>query len=165
MGLLLSDSGLLARVAGSASGQWPQLVAGPCWTAVVLKFGWKESAFVALVVMSVLAANADGLDETAAVLGAGAWARLRYVTLPLARPGLVLAGGISFVYVLGSYEVGWLLGRAYPEPLPVLAYRLFTSADLAARPQVLAVSTLTVALCALVGTATLSSMRRWTVLE
>lgn len=165
VGLLLSDSGLLARFSGIGPGQWPQLVAGPWWTAVILEFSWKESAFVALVVLSVLAANALELDETAAVLGAGNWSRFRYVTLPLARPGLVLAGGISFVYVLGSYEVGWLLGRAYPEPLPVLAYRLFTSTDLTARPQALAVSTLTVALCAVVGMVTLSSMRSWTVLE
>lgn len=160
VGLLLSDSGLLARIAGAGAGQWPQLVAGPWWVAVVLEFGWKEAAFVALVVVSVLAPHADQFDETAAVLGAGPWSRLRHVTLPLAAPGLVIAGGVSFVYVLGSYEVAWLLGRAYPEPLPVLAYRLFTSNDLRARPEALAVATLTVLLCAAVGSVALSMMRR-----
>ena len=159
VGLLLSDSGLLARVTGG-EGAWPQLVAGPWWAAVVLEFGWKESAFVALVVVSVLASYADQLDETAAVLGAGPLSRLRHITLPLAAPALVISGAVSFVYVLGSYEVAWLLGRAYPEPLPVLAYRLFTSTDLTARPEAMAVAVLTVLLCALVGAGSLTALRR-----
>ena len=160
IGLLLSDSGLLSRLAGAGAGEWPQLVAGPWWVAVVLEFGWKESAFVALVVVTGLAPYADQLDETAAVLGAGPWSRLRHVTLPLAAPGLLIAGGVSFVYALGSYEVAWLLGRAYPEPLPVLSYRLFTSTDLTARPEALAVATLTVLVCVVVGAGALSVMRR-----
>lgn len=160
IGLLLSDSGMIARLTGAAPGEFPQIVAGPWWAAVVLEFGWKESAFVALVVVSVLASNADQLDETAAVLGAGPWSRLRYVTLPLAAPGLLIAGAVSFVYVLGSYEVAWLLGRAYPEPLPVLAYRLFTSTDLTARPEALAVATITVLVCAIVGAGALPAVRR-----
>ena len=158
VGLLLSDSGLLARVSGGVA--WPQLVAGPWWAAVVLEFGWKESAFVALVVVSVLASYADQLDETAAVLGAGPLSRLRHITLPLAAPALVISGAVSFVYVLGSYDVAWLLGRAYPEPLPVLAYRLFTSTDLAARPEAMAVAASTVLLCALVGAGSLTALRR-----
>ena len=158
VGLLLSDSGLLARVSGGVA--WPQLVAGPWWAAVVLEFGWKESAFVALVVVSVLASYADQLDETAAVLGAGPLSRLRHITLPLAAPALVISGAVSFIYVLGSYEVSWLLGRAYPEPLPVLAYRLFTSTDLSARPEAMAVAVLTVLLCAFVGAGSLAALRR-----
>ena len=158
VGLLLSDSGLLARVSGGVA--WPQLVAGPWWAAVVLEFGWKESAFVALVVVSVLASYADQLDETAAVLGAGPLSRLRHITLPLAAPALVISGAVSFVYVLGSYDVAWLLGRAYPEPLPVLAYRLFTSTDLSARPEAMAVAVLTVLLCAFVGAGSLAALRR-----
>ena len=158
VGLLLSDSGLLARVSGGVA--WPQLVAGPWWAAVVLEFGWKESAFVALVVVSVLASYADQLEETAAVLGAGPLSRLRHITLPLAAPALVISGAVSFIYVLGSYEVAWLLGRAYPEPLPVLAYRLFTSTDLSARPEAMAVAVLTVLLCAFVGAGSLAALRR-----
>ena len=60
--------------------------------------------------------------------------------LPLAAPALGAAAAICFVYALGSYEVAALLGRATPEPLPVLAFRLFTSIDLAARPQAAAVA-------------------------
>jgi putative spermidine/putrescine transport system permease protein len=140
MGLLLADSGLLARLTGAEPNTFPALVAGPWWIAVVLEYAWKESAFVAVVVLGALARAERELDEAAAVLGAGAFHRLRRVTLPLAAPALVATGSISFAYVIGSYEVAWLLGRSYPEPLPVLAYRLFTDADLALRPQALAVA-------------------------
>ncbi len=148
VGLLLADSGLLARVVGAAPGAFPPLVAGPWWAAVVAELAWKESAFVALVVLAALAAHERELDEAAAVLGAGPWQRLRRVALPLAAPATVAAGGIVFAYVLGSYEVAWLLGRTDPEPLAVLAHRLSTDVDLARRDQALAVGLLTTALAA-----------------
>lgn len=160
IGLLLSDSGLLARISGAEPGSWPQLVAGPWWIAVVAEYAWKESAFIALVVLASLSAEADVLDETAAVLGARPWQRVRAVTIPLAAPALIASATISFVYALGSFEVAWLLGRAYPEPLPVLAYRLFTSTDLTQRPAALAVAMLTVALCAGAAAAGLAALRR-----
>jgi len=61
---------------------------------------------------------------------------------------------------VGSYEVAWLLGRTYPEPLPVLAFRLFSSADLAARPEAAAVSVVTGLVAALVAVASLL-LARW----
>ena len=157
VGLLLADAGLLARVLGLDAGQLPDLVAGPWWVAVVAEYAWKESAFVALVVLAALARRAPGLDEAAADLGAGPWQRTRRVTLPLAAPAAVASGGIAFAYVLGSYEVAWLLGRSYPEPLPVLAYRLHTDLDLAHRDQALVVALLTtlLSLAALLATAAL----------
>ena len=122
VGLLLADGGLVSRWLGVPSEAWPALVAGRWPAAVVLEYAWKESAFVALVVTATLATRAASYLETAALLGAGPWARLRHVTLPLAGPALVAASAITFIYTLGSYEVAWLLGAAYPEPLPAMAY-------------------------------------------
>ncbi|MBI1352356.1 MAG: ABC transporter permease subunit [Actinomycetales bacterium] len=164
IGLLLADTGWLPRLLGLDEGAWPALVAGPWWGAVVLEYAWKESAFVALVVLASLAADTGELMDTAAVLGAGRWARARHILLPLALPGLVTAGAISFIYAVGSFEVPWLLGRSSPEPLSVLAYRLFTSTDLTVRPQALAVAVVTVALSAAIGLAALGLLRRRPVL-
>lgn len=164
VGLLLADSGWLPRILGADAGSWPQLVAGPWWGAVVLEYAWKESAFIALVIVTSIAADADELSDTAAVLGAGPASRIRHVIVPIAAPGVIVGGAISFIYALGSFEVPWLLGRAYPEPLPVLAYRLFTSTDLTARPQALAVAMLTVAMSATIGALALALLRRRTVL-
>lgn len=126
----------------------------------MLEYTWKESAFIALVVAAALASRVASYTETAALLGAGRRARLRHVTLPLAAPALLASSAITCVYAIGSYEVAWLLGRAYPEPLPVMAYRLFTSNDLAARPQAMAVALATTALAGAVALVCLGLLRR-----
>lgn len=160
IGLLLADFGLLARVFGATDGGWPPLVGGPWWVAVVVEFAWKEAAFVALVLGATLATRIARYEETAVLLGAGRCSRLRHVTLPLLTPALVISSAISFVYALGSYEVPALLGRASPEPLPVLAYRLFTSIQLTARPQAAAAAMVTAALAIGVLVLTLLALRR-----
>lgn len=165
IGLLLADSGFVARLTGADPNTFPQLVAGPWWLAVVAEYAWKESAFVAVVVLAALAREEQLLRDAAATLGASAPQRLRRVTLPLAAPALVATGGISFTYVIGSYEVPWLLGRTSPEPLTVLAYRLFTDADLATRPQALAVAVTALLLSTLVVAVTVVVLRRTAVLR
>ncbi len=148
VGLLLSDAGLLSRWTGSAASRWPDLVGGRWAVAVVVEFAWKESAFVALVVSATLARRFPEYLENAAVLGAGRWAQFRHVTLPMAAPAVVSASLIVFVYTLGSYEVAWLLGPAYPEPLPVAAYREYSSIDLTARPHAMALAVVTTGIAA-----------------
>ena len=164
VGLLLSDSGVLARILGIAPESWPALVAGPTWFAVIAEYAWKESAFVALIIVGTLATRITSYDETAAVLGASRGARLRLVLFPLAAPSLLVASAIAFAYTLGSYEVAWLLGKTYPEPLSVMALRLFNSASLTARPEAAAVAVITLLLtAAIVGVAMLGlrRMRAW----
>lgn len=148
VGLLLADSGLIARLVGADPNTFPALVAGPWWIAVVTEFAWKESAFVAIVVLATLAAEERDLTEAAATLGASSRQRLRRVTLPLVAPAATAAGGIAFAYVVGSHEVAWLLGQVYPEPLPVMAYRLSTDIDVTVRAQAVVVSVLTAAIAA-----------------
>ncbi|MDZ7883640.1 MAG: ABC transporter permease subunit [Mycobacterium sp.] len=160
MALLLADSGMLARVFGATDGGWPEFVGGPWWIAVVAEYAWKESAFVAVVVAGTLATRVAAYDETAATLGAGRWARLRLITLPLARPALIASAAIAFAYTVGSYEVGRILGRPYPEPLSVMAIRMFTSIDLATRPQAAAAATIAVALTIAVAGVALHFLRR-----
>lgn len=137
MGLLLSDAGFLARVFGMPSG-FPGLVGSLGWGAAILEFGWKESAFVALVLVGSMARSAGGLCEAAATLGASAKQRILHVLLPLSLPALGVSALVVFVYTLGSYEAPWLLGPVAPEPLPVRAVRLFGSIDLTARPEAMA---------------------------
>lgn len=160
MALLLADSGMLARIFGATEGGWPQIVGGPWWIAVVLEYAWKESAFVAVVVAGTLATRVAAYDESAATLGAGRWARLRLITLPLARPALIASSAIAFAYTVGSYEVARILGRPFPEPLSVMAIRLFTSIDLATRPQAAAAATIAVALTIAVASVALHFLRR-----
>lgn len=152
IGLLLADSGMLAQLFGVSATSWPPFVGGSAWAAVIVEYAWKESAFVALVVAGTLAARVAQFDETAAVLGASRLRRLRLVTLPMAAPSIGVSALIIFVYTLGSYEVSWLLGRTFPEPLSVLAVRLAGSASLDTRP---AAAAATMVIVALSGVATI----------
>ncbi|MFE1643979.1 ABC transporter permease [Microbacterium sp. P01] len=163
IGLLLSDAGVLPRLLGIAPEAWPAWVGGPLWGAVIAEFAWKESAFVALVVTGTLATRVATYDETAALLGAGRWRRFRHVLLPLTTPSIVICAALSFVYALGSYEVSWLLGRTYPEPLPVLAVRLFQGVSLASRPEAAAVAIITSAIALIFVACTFMALRRTAV--
>ena len=160
VGLLLSDVGVAQRWSGVAPGAWPELVAGTQPWATVLELAWKESAFIALVVGGSIGGRYGHLRQAAAVLGAGRLQQWRRVLLPLAAPALLSASLIAFAYVLGTYEVARLLGRAYPEPLPVVAYRLFTSIDVTARPQAAAAAVVVTGLALTVAALALPLLRR-----
>ncbi|MBB2988084.1 ABC transporter permease [Terracoccus luteus] len=159
-GLLLADTGLANRIVGTPPDQWPSLVGGPWPVATVAAFAWKESAFTALVVTAALAPSIRDYTDAAKLLGASATARARHVVLPLAAPALVGAGAIVFCYTVGSYEVVWLLGRAYPETLPVSTFRLFGSIDVTSRPQAAATALATTALALVAACAALPLVRR-----
>lgn len=162
VGLLLGDGGWAARVASPATdGFWPPLVGGPWPVAIVLELAWKESAFVALVVTAALARTHRQRMEVAAGLGATRWQRFTRVVLPTAAPALGASSLVAGVYALGSYEVAWLLGRAAPEPLPVLAFRLFGSIDLADRPAAAAAAITTAVLAMGLAMVALVVTRRW----
>ena len=133
--LLLGDGGLAARIFGATGRDgWPALVGGPWPVATVLELAWKESAFVALVVLAAVTPGHRMRMQVAAGLGARPVQRLGRVLLPTAAPAVGAASLVTLVYSIGSYEVAWLLGRAVPEPLPVLAFRLFGSIELTDRP-------------------------------
>ena len=159
-GLLLSDVGLAQRWSGIPAASWPELVGGRWPWATVLELAWKESAFVALVVIASVGRRYADLREVAAVLGAAPREQWRRVLLPLSAPALASSSLIVFVYSLGTYEVARLLGRAYPEPLPVMAYRLFTDIDVAARPQAAATAVVATGLALLTAVITLPLLRR-----
>jgi len=163
IGLLLANSGFLPRLLHIAPNFWPDLVGSPWWIAVIIEYAWKESAFVGLVVVGTLATRVSQFDETAALLGASRWVRVRMVFLPLAAPSLIIASTISFVYTLGSYEVAWLLGRTYPEPLAVMAIRLFNGLSVLSRPGGAAIAMITVLLSGIAVTVGLFAARRTAV--
>lgn len=160
VGLLLSDAGVLPRLLGIAPEAWAPWVGGPLWGAAIVELAWKESAFVALVVTGTLATRVESFDETAALLGADRRSRIRFVLLPLTAPTIVICAAISFVYALGAYEVLWLLGRTSPEPLPVLAVRLFQGVSLDSRPEAAAVALVTCALALVVVAVSFGALRR-----
>ncbi len=143
--LLLSQSGLLSRLAhavglSASPSQFPALTADAFGVAVVADYAWKETPFIAVLALAALGRAARELEGAAAVLGAGPWQRMRYVTLPLLAPSVAAGSVLVLAFTAGSYEVPSLLGRPYPATLSVVAYRLYRDTDLTARPEAMAVA-------------------------
>src|SRR5712691_2280080 len=76
--------------------------------------------FMVRSVMAVLAAiDARTLEEGAASLGAGPWARFKDVILPNVSPG-VLAGSLMVVTLsIGEFNLTWMLHTPLTKTLPV----------------------------------------------
>ena len=65
------------------------------------------------------------------------------MVLPAVAPAVAAASVLVLAFTVGAYEVPFLLGRAYPATLPVVAYQRFRDPDLAARPAAMAIAVLT----------------------
>jgi len=142
---LLGQSGLIARLAHSAgvvdaASEFPALIYDPWALGIIAEFVWKDAPFIAIVALGVLGTVTEPYESVAGSLGASPWQRLRHVTLPLLVPAVALASVIVFAFAFGSFEVPLLLGESFPSALPVLAYRLHTNVDLAARPEAMALA-------------------------
>ncbi len=143
---LLGQSGLVSRVAGAlgvvdGTAQFPALVFDPWAIGILVEYTWKEVPFIGIVALALLrSARVREHEQAARSLGAGGWQRLRHVTLPLVLPGVLSAAAIVFAFTFGAFEVPLLLGRSFPEALPVVAYRHHVDVDLASGPQAVALS-------------------------
>ncbi len=98
--------------------------------------------------LGALAAIPRTLNEAAALAGASWWRRLRGVTLPLCRPGLVAAWVVGFLFCIRDTGLSMIL---YPPGRDTLPVRLFTLMA-NGRPEMLA------ALCVLMVLAALAPL-------
>lgn len=147
LSLLLAQSGLLARIAYAlgliaAPAEFPVLVRDRHGLGIILHYVSKEIPFLALIVLAVLRTQGAQYNLVAENLGASAWQRLRYVTLPLVLPALAAGSALVFAFVFGAYEVPALLGVRYPRTLAVLALEFFVNPDLNRRAEGMAISLL-----------------------
>ncbi len=63
--------------------------------------------------------------EVAATLGAGRWDRFCNVVLPLARPGFISAGVLSFAHTVGEFGVVLMLGGNIPGVTRVVSVQIY----------------------------------------
>lgn len=144
---VISQSGLVARIAYAAGlvaspNEFPVLVNDRYAVGIVAAYVLKESPFIAVVALAMLARIGGEYEALAATLGASRWQRFRHVTFPLLAPAVVSSSVIVFAFIFGAFEVPFLLGRPYPSMLGVVAQRRFTSIDLTERPDAIALSVL-----------------------
>src|SRR6266567_2467377 len=86
--------------------------------------------FVTLTVESVIEGIDAALGEAAASLGATPFAAWRLVTLPLAVPGVLAAGALSFILTMNAYATPLLLGGPRFQMIgPTLAREILNQAN------------------------------------
>jgi putative spermidine/putrescine transport system permease protein len=138
---LLSAGGLVQRLAArlglvSDAARFPALVQEPGGLGIALAHGFLAFPFFALLFSALLRSEriAD-YEELAASLGAGRRQILLRVTLPILLRGALPALLLTFIVILGSYDIPLLLGVQSPQMLSVLVMRKSGLYDLAERPE------------------------------
>lgn len=120
------SAGVVNRLLGTPGLHW---LGDPRWAlpALVVADVWRTTPFLALLLYARLGTIAPAVWEAAAVDGAGRWATLRAVTLPLLRPTLVTALLFRTLDALRAFDLMFVLTGGGParttETLTVLAYR------------------------------------------
>ena len=74
------------------------------------------------------------LEEAALIDGGSIFSTLRYVALPLARPGIVVATILSFIFSWNNFVFGAVLAGRATRTLPAAVYNVLTFEQLAWGP-------------------------------
>lgn len=142
---LIAPSGLIARLAFlagliDAPSDFPVLINDRYGIGIVTAYVAKETPFVAVMTLALLLRIGDEYEALAGTLGASAWQRLRYVTLPLVAPAALSASLVVFAFIFSAFETPYLMGRPFPAMLSVVAQRRFLDENLGERPAAVAVA-------------------------
>jgi multiple sugar transport system permease protein len=114
--LLDPSGGIVNSVLATFGIDGPGWWADPVWAmpSVILASAWKDLGFVMVILLAGLQAIPDELQEAAAVDGAGRWARIRHITLPLLTPSLFFVLVISLINNLQVFDQVWVMTGGGP---------------------------------------------------
>ena len=94
--------------------------------AVTVANVWYGTPFTMILLSAGLAALPRDVYEAAAIDGAGAWGRFRYITLPLLKPTMLAVLALSTIYTLRVFDLLWTMTRGGPASsttiLPLWSY-------------------------------------------
>jgi raffinose/stachyose/melibiose transport system permease protein len=97
-------------------------IQGPGWLtdpryallSVALVDIWKGVGLATVIYIAGIVSIPQEYFEAAAVDGANAWARFRYVIVPLTRPATVTVVILSLIYGLRSFDLIWVMTHGGP---------------------------------------------------
>ena len=95
---------------------------GPQWLtdpqiallSVALVDVWKGVGLAMVIYIAGILSIPPELNESVSVDGGGAWARFRYVTLPLSKPATFTVILLSFISGLRTFDLIWTMTRGGP---------------------------------------------------
>jgi multiple sugar transport system permease protein len=115
-----SDVGIVNRVLVDYThvlSDRPVWLLGPnsLW-AIIIPSIWRGLPFCMLIFLAGLQAMPKELYEAAALDGAGAWRRFRYITLPLMRPLIAVQLLFGFIYATYQFAIPYVMLGTNPGP-------------------------------------------------
>jgi ABC-type sugar transport system permease subunit len=123
-----ADAGVVNQLLGSVGvGKVKWLTStsmAPLTVALIVL--WKVTGYAMVVFLSGLSGLPPEMQEAAALDGAGPWARLRHVTLPLLRPTAAFVATTSLIASFQLFDVVRLLTQGGPvRSTTVLVYAIY----------------------------------------
>ncbi|MBI5929231.1 MAG: sugar ABC transporter permease [Chloroflexi bacterium] len=96
-------------------------IEGPAWLfdpdtalyAIIITSVWKDTGFVAVMLLAGLQNIPETYYEAAKIDGARPWQRLRFITLPLLTPSIFFALIISLINSFQVFEQAWLMPERF----------------------------------------------------
>lgn len=95
---------------------------GPGWwtsrtwamPSVILASAWKDLGFVMIILLAGLQSIDESLYEAAKIDGAGAWQRLRSITIPMLTPSIFFVTVISLINGFQVFDQVWVMTDGGP---------------------------------------------------
>ncbi|GAA4888572.1 sugar ABC transporter permease [Tessaracoccus lubricantis] len=115
--LLNPSNGVVNAALGALGLPQPGWWTDPQWAlaSVILASAWKDLGFVMVILLAGLQAIPRDMYEAATIDGAGAWRRLRHVTLPLLTPSTFFVLVISFINGFQVFDQVYVMTRGGPQ--------------------------------------------------
>ncbi len=89
---------------------------------LILFYVWLYFPYTCVTTLSALESLDPAIEEAADVAGASRWQVLRYVVLPLIKPGILAGSVLTFMAAFGAFSVPLIAGGNY-RPLAVEIYK------------------------------------------
>lgn len=100
----------LRSVLGLTSAQGPLNIYS-FWGIILAHLSSSSVPIMTILIIPSLRRMSSGLEEAARSCGAGRLKTILFVTLPLARPAILGAAVLGFIYSLKTFEIEYLLGN------------------------------------------------------
>ena len=114
--LLNPSDGLVNWMLGLVGIDGPGWWTSRTWAmpSVILASAWKDLGFVMIILLAGLQSIDESLYEAAKIDGAGAWQRLRNITIPMLTPSLFFVIVISLINGFQVFDQVWVMTEGGP---------------------------------------------------
>jgi len=138
---LASQSGFFARIAFQLgfianTAAFPELVNDPFGIGIIAAHTFMAMPFFTLYFTNLYhQENIAELSQVGQTLGAGRWAQLRRIIVPMLLKRAFPTLTLYTIFVMGSYEIPLILGRQTPQMMSVLVIRKLRQFSLSTIPE------------------------------